>query len=224
MTNRAHIHISEVTFCHFAVQNIQILINAHLFQNNGQFFFQHFTNTVFYCFPHNEVINMYISLLTNTINTTTPLLDFHWVPRKVIVDDNIGKLQVQTFATGICRNKNTGTGLKLLHGSISLVNAHATVQNRYRISSIHKQLLQISLRSNKFCKNNDLLCTILTQNSINLIQQRLYFCILILELCLFCKRDDLLQLLDFQLHIQRNRFKSILNTILDVQFVQVLFP
>ena len=127
MTNGAHIYIRKVAFCYFAVQNIGILINAHFFQNNGQFFFQHFTNTVFYCFAHNKVINMHISLLTNTINTTTSLLDFHWVPRKVIVDDNIGKLQVQTFATGICRNENTGTGLKLLHGSISFVNAHAAV-------------------------------------------------------------------------------------------------
>ena len=129
MTNGAHIYIRKVTFCYFAVQNIGILINAHLFQNNGQLFFQHFTDTVLYRFAHNEVVNMYIPLLTNTINTTTSLLNLHWVPRKVIVDDNIGKhkLQVQTFATGICRNKNTGTGLKLLHGSISLVNAHATV-------------------------------------------------------------------------------------------------
>ena len=47
----------------------------------NQFFFQNFTDTIFYCFTHNKIINMYISLLPNTVNTTAPLFYLHRIPR-----------------------------------------------------------------------------------------------------------------------------------------------
>ena len=38
---------------------------------------------------NDEIINMYIPLLPNTIGTTTALLNLHRVPRQVIIDDDI---------------------------------------------------------------------------------------------------------------------------------------
>ena len=86
VSDGAHIGIRKIAFSYFVVQHIGVLIYAELFHNDRELFFQHFTNTAFHRVTDNHVVDMDISLLTDTVCTTTALLDFHRVPRQIIVN------------------------------------------------------------------------------------------------------------------------------------------
>ena len=70
---------------------------------------------------------MDIPLLTYTVSSATALFNLHGIPRKIVVDDDIRELQVQTFTTGIRRNENVCLITEVLESDISLVYTHASV-------------------------------------------------------------------------------------------------
>ena len=50
-------------------------------QDNGELFFQDLTNAVFYRVLNDEIVDLNITCLSDTICTTATLLDLHRVPR-----------------------------------------------------------------------------------------------------------------------------------------------
>ena len=133
-TDRAHIDISKINFRDFAIKDIRILIDAHFFEDHRELFFQHFPYTVFNRLCYDEIENLHISRLPDTIYTTTALLDLHRIPRQIVVNDDIRELQVQTFATSVGRNKDVCVVPEFPECLVTLFDTHPSIQDCHRIS------------------------------------------------------------------------------------------
>ena len=70
----------------------------------------------------------------------------HRIPRQIVVDDDVGELQVQTFATGIGRDENSGLLCELPLDSPPLFQVHRTVEADDREAVLLQEVPQHVLR------------------------------------------------------------------------------
>ena len=106
----------------FAIQHIRVFVDPHFFKDDGEFFFQHLAHAVLNGIAYDKVVDMDIPRLADTVGTSATLLDLHRIPRKIVVDDDIGKLQVETFTTGIRGNKDVAVLPELTQGSVPILD------------------------------------------------------------------------------------------------------
>ena len=76
-----------------------------------------------------EVVNDDIPGLSDAVHAAAALLDAHGVPRHVVVDHDVGELQVQALAASIGRYEHVRLGAELLGDGVALVDAHAAVED-----------------------------------------------------------------------------------------------
>ena len=168
----------------------------------------------------NEIINLHIIRLADTVSTTDALFDLHGVPRQVIVDDNVGTLQVQTFATSVRRDQHLLISTELLQGGIAFLQRHTAVDQRGGDSVIFHQLLDRFLGGYKLCKQDDLSTRLMALDLSQQIQQRFLLGITTFQTGLLCQGEQRGQLLDLILDTRRQQHKSILQGFFCVTFHQ----
>jgi len=71
-----------------------------------------------------EVVNEYRVLLADPVEPSDALLHLHGIPREVIVDDSVSKLQIATLAASLGGNENLGGPAKRSDRSFLLVDRH----------------------------------------------------------------------------------------------------
>ena len=88
-----------------------------------------------------KVDDLYVVLLTESIDATDALFENGWVPRQVDVDDGGGSLQVQASATCVCGKEYSARWLvhEVVHQVLALLGWHATMQ----ILETYSVLLQL---------------------------------------------------------------------------------
>ena len=97
------------------VENIAHLVNAEIRQDCGQFFLEDFLHPVFNSVLQDEVECPDNVFLADAVHSADALLQAHGVPRQVVIDDHVAKLQIQALAAGIGGYKHPGgTGKFLL--------------------------------------------------------------------------------------------------------------
>src|SRR5262249_18045015 len=65
-----------------------------------------------------QVQNMHFgTCLAEAVHASDPLLNYHWVPREIVIDKVVAKLKIQALAADLCRNQylDVGVGAKSVH-------------------------------------------------------------------------------------------------------------
>lgn len=107
--------------------------------------------------------------------------------------------------------------------SFRFVDTHGAVEDGYRASLGSEQALQVTLRGDELCKDDDLLFTVFTQNLIDGIKERFNFDIRVLELCLFGNSNDFFQFTDFLCCIKGNGLQRFFDAIFNIELGQIFF-
>ena len=128
------------------IQHVLGLVHAELFQDRRQLLFEDFLHPQFHAVLEDQVERLHRELLADAVHTPDPLLDPHRIPRQIVVDDDVGELQVQTFATGIGRNENAGLLCELPLDSPPLLQVHRAVEANDREAVLLQELPQHVLR------------------------------------------------------------------------------
>ena len=137
---------------------------------------------------------MNIAFLPDTVSSSTSLLNLHGIPWKIVIDDNIGKLQVQAFSTGISRDKYVSAISEILESKIPFVDCHTAIEGRYSVPVTCKDALKVLLSGNELSKDDYLLIAVLPDYFIYRIEQMFNFDIWVLKLSLLCNGNDVLKL------------------------------
>jgi hypothetical protein len=74
-----------------------------------------------------EIENIYIAVLANTMNPSKPLFQARGISRHVVVDHQMAKLKVDAFASGFSRNTDLGLCTEKLLRPFTFVRIHPTM-------------------------------------------------------------------------------------------------
>ena len=98
------------------IQHVLRLVHAELVENGRQLFFEDFLHPQFHAVLEDQVECLHRMLLTDTVHTPDALFNPHRIPGQIVVDDDVGELQVQTLTTGIGRNERCEPSLQTAVG------------------------------------------------------------------------------------------------------------
>ena len=177
MQQRIHIQIVEHMRGFGGIQHVAGLIHAKFFEDDGELYFQHVAHAKFHAVGKQEIDGADHRLLANTIHAANTLLDPHGIPRDVEINNDVAKLKIQAFATGIGGNENADfLGECLLH-LLAFVHAHAAVEARDGNAAIAEKLRQHLLGGHELGEHKQLHVRVafLFLELVNPFQQRLGF-------------------------------------------------
>ena len=90
------------------VEHVLGLVHAELVEDGQELVLQDLTDPQLHAVLEDEVERLHRVLLADAVHTTDPLFDPHRVPRQVVVDHDVGELEVQALATGVRRDQDAG--------------------------------------------------------------------------------------------------------------------
>lgn len=92
-------------------------------------------------------------LLANAVHSPDTLLDLHWIPRKVVIDDDVGELQIQTFAACVRGHQDAGFLRKLAQDTPPHLKVHRPVEADHCEAVLLKKIPEHILRRNELREN-----------------------------------------------------------------------
>src|SRR5690606_3494216 len=101
-----HIQIIEDLARLGRVEHVTGLVDAKLFEDDRQFLLQDLADTVFDRVLEHEVDSAYRVRLTDAVHPADALLQAHWIPGNVVVDNYMAELEVETLTTGVRRDED----------------------------------------------------------------------------------------------------------------------
>src|SRR5690606_14244355 len=114
-----------------------------------------------------QVVDDYFPGLANPIKSADPLLNHHRIPWKVVIDHDVGELEVAPLATGFRRNHDLGRVSELADRPLLLLQVDCSVKTDNSIPSRVEHLMQKPLGLNKASEDKALLGGILLERGIN---------------------------------------------------------
>ena len=117
--------------------------------------------------------------LAETIDSADPLLDSHWIPRKVIVDDDAGKLEINSFATDFGRQQDVDVPcVSEARNSLVLVR-HPAVQQDRADAILLQSLIQIVQGGPKIGEHHHFFSVVLVEQGFHSTTQLLVLAIVL---------------------------------------------
>ena len=146
-------HILEHLTGLSGVEHIASLVNAELVEYYRKLLLQHFADAELDRVFKYEVDCPYSLGLANTIHTADSLFQPHRVPREVVVDNDVGELQIQTFTTCIGGDQHAVRFAKGILSLLAFLHIHGAVQSDDRDATGFQKPFQHLLGWHELGKN-----------------------------------------------------------------------
>ena len=127
------------------IEDVAGFVHAKLFENDRELLLQDLADAELDAVLEEEIDGADNCLLADTIHAANPLLDPHGIPRDVVIDDDVTKLEVEPLAAGIRGHQDARFFGELFLDLLALVHAHAAVEAGDRDAAIREELRQHSL-------------------------------------------------------------------------------
>ena len=121
-------HILEQLTGLGGVEHVAGLVDAELVEDYRELLLQHFADAELYRVLKHEVDCPYRLGLADTVHTADPLFQPHRVPGDVVIDNDMGELQVQALTTRVGGNQHSVRFAEGVLGLLAFLHVHGAVQ------------------------------------------------------------------------------------------------
>ena len=124
---RLKIEVIDFLSINGRIQNITCFVNAKFLHYEVQLLNNNVIYTVINTIVCQHIIGLHLILLSDTVHTTDSLFQSHWVPRKVVIDDDMAELHVQRFSSRICCHQHISFIAEMNQSVVAFFHRHGAI-------------------------------------------------------------------------------------------------
>ena len=147
------------------IQYITCLVNTQFLHYEVQLLNNNIVYSVINTIVCQHIVGLHLILLPDTIHTTDSLFQSHWVPRKIVIDDDMAKLHVQRLSCRICCHQHISFIAEMNQSVVAFFHRHGAIDlltfQALFIQYTNQEILCLS----ELCKHQDFVVSVCTTAS-----------------------------------------------------------
>ena len=175
LQHRVHIQLVKIEPALFRIQDIRQLVHAELRQDASELVLQDLAHAQLNGVLQREVQGAHDMVLPDPVHPADALLELHWIPGQVVIDDHVAELEIESLPAGIGRDQHLGLGRERPLHLAALVHIERAVELRDREAPVGKEFGQHGLGRDELGEDQDLefVIVLLLLERPNLVQESL---------------------------------------------------